>query len=90
MRKSPNSILSRTGAAIFGGYLLANAVSFVVASALPLHQIDAALWAMQLSYFFYAAAAVWAFSAKNAGTAWLGLLGGSAFSLLIWVGAKVL
>tara|TARA_B100000446_G_scaffold75853_1_gene71736 strand:- start:8408 stop:8680 length:273 start_codon:yes stop_codon:yes gene_type:complete len=84
MRKSPSSIVSRTGAAIVGGYVLANCMAFALAAALPLHQIDATLMAMQLTYLFYAVAAIWAFAANRARTAWLGLVAPSGIALLIW------
>ncbi len=84
MRKSPSSIFSRTGAAIVGGYLLANSVAFALAAVLPLHQIDATLMAMQLTYLFYVLAAIWAFAANQARTAWLGLVVASGLALLIW------
>lgn len=84
MRNSPDSIASRTTAAIVGGYIVANTVAFVIAAAMPMNETDAVLTAMQASYLFYAIAVLWAFTAKTARVAWLGLSGTALVTLLIW------
>lgn len=89
MRKSPDSIVSRTGAAIVGGYIVANTVAFVMVAAMPMSEIDAVLVAMQASYLFYALAALWAFAAKTARIAWAGLSGTALVTLLIWAGLRL-
>lgn len=89
MRRSPDAIVSRALAAVVGGYIVANAIAFALAATLPLSQTDAVLVAMQASYLFYTIAALWAFAAKSALKAWLGLSGATAISLLLWGGMKL-
>jgi len=89
MRRSPDSIASRTAAAIVGGYIVANTVAFVVAAAMPMSEADAVLVAMQVSYLFYAFAVLWAFAAKTARRAWTGLSGTALVTLLIWAGLRL-
>lgn len=84
MRRSPNAIVSRSIAAIFGGYIVANAIGFALAAVLPLPQVDAVLVAMQAGYLFYVVAALWAFTARSAQTVWLGLSGVAVLSLALW------
>jgi len=89
MRNSPDSIGSRTAAAIVGGYIVANTVAFVIAAAMPMTDADAVLVAMQASYLFYAIAVLWAFAAKTARVAWFGLSGTALVTLMIWAGLRL-
>ncbi|MFT7128883.1 MAG: hypothetical protein ACI89U_000991 [Gammaproteobacteria bacterium] len=84
MRRSPNSVISRSIAALLGGFIVANAVGAALAKALPASQTDAVVMAMMLGFLVYALAALWAFAAKSARTAWLGLSGAVLISLSMW------
>ncbi|MBS3936811.1 MAG: DUF3649 domain-containing protein [Sulfuritalea sp.] len=64
------SIAARIAAAVFGGYALAHTLSIALAAALPV----ATLFAIQGSFLAYVAAVLWAFAARSALAAWLGLL----------------
>lgn len=66
------ALLSRSVAALFGGYALA-ALTSVAALALPMDAVDAVLTGMQASFLVYAGAVVWVFAARSARRAWLGL-----------------
>jgi hypothetical protein len=71
-RGGRGALLSRIAAALFGGYALA-ALTSVAALALPMDTVEAVLLGMQASFGVYAGAVVWAFAARNASRAWLGL-----------------
>lgn len=66
-------VLSRTAAAVLGGYALANLGGVALASAWPMARAEATMAALLLSFALYAAAVVWAFAARSAWRAWLGL-----------------
>jgi len=66
-------ILSRTVAAVFGGYALGALAALACAVALPLSRADAVLTGMMLSFAVHAGAVVWVFSVRDAVRAWLGL-----------------
>lgn len=68
------AIGSRCMAAAFGGYAVANAVSIALAASLMLPRSEAALVATQTSFLVWVAAVLWAFAARSALTAWVGLL----------------
>jgi hypothetical protein len=68
-------VLSRSCAAIFGGYALASAVSVVMALALPLAPSQAVLTGMMSGIVLCACAALWAFAVANAWRAWAGIGG---------------
>lgn len=67
-------IAARIAAAVFGGYALAHTLPIALAAALPMARAEAALFAIQGSFLVYTAAVLWAFAARSALTAWLGLL----------------
>ncbi len=69
------TVIFRSIAAIFGGYLVAASLCGFLAVALPLPLVDATLIATMLSFGFYAAAAIRAFSAATTFHAWIELLG---------------
>ncbi|HWK70085.1 MAG TPA: DUF3649 domain-containing protein [Burkholderiaceae bacterium] len=66
-------VASRAAAAILGGYALAAACTALLAVALPIKRSDAVLTATLLSFTVYACAALWAFAARSALHAWLGI-----------------
>jgi len=84
MRRSPDSVLSRSIAAIVGGYALSNLVAIAFVAALPMLQVEAVMTSMMLSFLFYALAAIWAFSAKTAMLSWLGMIVTGLIALLVW------
>jgi hypothetical protein len=68
------SVLSRTVAAVFGGYVVATVASGALAGVLPLPRAEATLTMLMASFAVYTVAIVWVFAARSATTAWLGLL----------------
>ncbi|PTU76156.1 DUF3649 domain-containing protein [Pseudomonas mangrovi] len=83
VRASRWSVASRTLAAALGGYALANSLPVALLAMLPMSAADAALSAIQLSFLVYLGAILWAFAARSAWHAWLGLLLPAAASLLL-------
>ena len=67
-------VLSRSLAAVFGGYALASAATMFLSTYLPLSTLEAVLTATMLSFLIYALAVMWAFAARDAWRAWAGLL----------------
>lgn len=74
-------IASRAAAAILGGYLLASASILACAAVLPGLRAEAVMTTSLLSYAIYTGAALWAFAARSARRAWLGLLAPSTVLL---------
>lgn len=68
-------IAVRAAAAIGGGYALASLVAVALALILPLGRMDAVLAGMMAGLIAYAAAAIWAFAARSALRAWIGMIG---------------
>ena len=71
-------MFSRCVAAVLGGYALANALSVTVVAIIAVSfngmaRSDAVLIAMPLSFVVYTGAVMWAFAARSACTAWVGL-----------------
>lgn len=66
-------VLSRTGAAVFGGYALASASSVLLARLLPTPS-QAVLTGLMVGILVCACAALWAFATATAWRAWAGLL----------------
>ncbi|MDO5626505.1 MAG: DUF3649 domain-containing protein [Pseudomonadota bacterium] len=67
-------ITARAVAAMGGGYVLAALASVVLALWLPTSRAEAVTWGMLASFAVYAGAVMWAFAARSAARAWLGLL----------------
>ena len=67
-------VLSRSLAAIFGGYALASMTTVVCALALPGARGQAVLTGMLLAILVAACAALWAFATRSALRAWVGIL----------------
>ena len=81
------AIAVRVTAAIGGGYGLASLVALALALVLPLGRMDAVLAGMMAGLIAYAAAAVWAFAARSALQAWIGMVGAAVpFAALALVG----
>ncbi|MBL4798691.1 MAG: DUF3649 domain-containing protein [Oleispira sp.] len=74
------SVLSRSIAAIVGGYVLSNLLATFISYLLPMPTVDSVLMSLQLSFLFYSIIIIWIFSAKTANQAWLGLLIACAIS----------
>lgn len=74
------SVLSRTIAAIVGGYVLSNLLAVLISYLLPMQTADSVLLSLQLSFLFYSIVIIWVFSTKTAGKAWLGLFIACAMS----------
>ncbi|NIE76430.1 DUF3649 domain-containing protein [Pantoea sp. Tr-811] len=67
-------VLSRSLAALLGGYLLASMASICITLLAPLPQVDATMTGMMLSFVFYLLAFLWCFACRSAWRAWLGVL----------------
>lgn len=67
------AVVSRSFAAILGGYVVAALFTAALAVWLPGSRAEATLTATMLSFAVYAGAVVWVFAARTAGRAWLGL-----------------
>ncbi|RTR34509.1 hypothetical protein [Shewanella atlantica] len=87
IRSQPINIMSRSFAAIFAGYLVAATGSGLLALIIPLPASQSVLIAMMLSFSFYVAAAIWAFSVGTSRQAWRDLLLISAilYIFILWV-----
>lgn len=68
------AIGARVSAAVFGGYALAHTLPMAVSAALPVAKADATLTAIQTSFLVFTGAVMWAFAARSAFAAWMGLL----------------
>jgi hypothetical protein len=66
-------VLSRTCAAILGGYALASATTLLMSLALPLPRSQAVLTGMMSGIVVCACAALWAFATRSALRAWAGI-----------------
>lgn len=80
-------VLSRTLAAILGGYALAAASAAFLALALPMERSQAVLTGMLVAIALCACAALWAFATRTALRAWAGIALPTA---LLWLGAHLL
>ncbi|MFJ7884493.1 iron transporter [Pseudomonas sp. NPDC096917] len=65
-------ILSRTLAAMVGGYVFTYAFTAALAQLLPLDNVDSLLVASLLSFAIYTCAILWAFIARHQWSAWMG------------------
>ncbi|MDU9389845.1 DUF3649 domain-containing protein [Pseudomonas japonica] len=68
------AVASRCLAALLGGYLLASMASVCLSLWLPLSRPEAVLSGMMSAFLFYLGAFLWAFAARTAARAWLGIL----------------
>lgn len=67
-------ILSRSAAAVLGGYALTYAVTVCLTLLLPLDRTEAMLTGAMVSFAVYTGAILWAFAASTPRRAWIGLL----------------
>jgi len=65
-------ILSRTVAALVGGYGFTYAFTAALARLLPLDDVDSLIVSSLLSFVVYTFAILWAFAARNQARAWMG------------------
>lgn len=63
-------LLSRSAAALLGGYALSYAASACLARILPLSAADAVIVATLPAFIFYTVAILWAFACRDALRAW--------------------
>ena len=78
-------ILSRTAAAVLGGYGLASLVAACCAAGLGPPRSEAVLTGMLLSFAVHAGAAVYVFAARSAWRAWGGIaLPSALLGALLW------
>ena len=75
-------ILSRSAAALFGGYALSYAASACLARILPLPAGDAVIVATLPAFIVYTAAILWAFASRDALRAWAPLVLAAPLSLI--------
>ncbi len=80
-------VLSRSLAAIFGGYALAATCSMFFAVALPGARSQAVLTGMLVGIVLCACAALWAFATRTALRAWVGIALPTA---VFWLGTLIL
>jgi len=73
LRHPRAGVASRSLAAILGGYALAATTSSFLALALPMDRAQAVLTGMLLAIVACACAALWAFAARSALRAWIGI-----------------
>lgn len=76
------NVISRSIAAIFGGYVLSNLCAILLSYLLPLTTLDSVLLSLQLSFLFYSIIIVYVFSVKTACSAWRGLIIACFISIL--------
>lgn len=84
MTRSPAwlQILSRSSAALLGGYAVSYAASACLARILPLAATDAVIVATLPAFLFYTAAILWAFACRDALRAWAPLVLAAPLSLI--------
>lgn len=81
-------VAARTGAAVFGGYVLAAAFALALTGILPLSAPEAAITGALPSFAVHTAAVLWAFATGDAMRAWAGLLLPAALcGAIAWLGA---
>lgn len=68
------AIVSRTTAAIIGGYGVAASATAFLSVLLPWARADAVITATLLSFIVYTCAVLWVFAARNAWQAWIGIV----------------
>ena len=75
-------LLSRSAAALLGGYALSYAASACLARILPLSAADAVIVATLPAFIFYTVAILWAFACRDALRAWAPLARAAPFALI--------
>lgn len=88
MRPDRISLVFRIAATVLGGYALAAAASIWLSYVVPMARAEATLTGLLISFALFAAAVVWAFAARTARRAWIGLLAPTVlFAGLAWIAA---
>ncbi|MCH7343387.1 iron transporter [Pelomonas sp. CA6] len=83
------AVLSRSLAALAGGYLLASALAAACALHLPLERVEATMTGTLLGNLAYALAVLGAFAARSAARAWVWTLGPAALlGLAVWAAPR--
>lgn len=77
------AVVSRALAAILGGYGFASVAVVFLSYALPMPRAEAVMTATLLGFAIHVGAALWAFAARTALAAWLGLLSGGGILGLV-------
>jgi hypothetical protein len=80
-------VLSRSLAAIVGGYALAATCAMFFAVALPIARAQAVLTGMLVAIVLCACAALWAFATRTALRAWIGI---ATPATMFWLGSLAL
>jgi hypothetical protein len=79
-------VISRTTAAIGGGYALTDAATLLLARVSPFRPLDRVMTSMMMSFPLYAAIVIWGFAARSVLRVWLLLaIGTLGCSLLAWL-----
>ena len=82
-RQSLSVLLYRASAAIFGGYLLANATAILFSLLASKQSAEGVMFGMLASYFIYALTIMWVFHTKTVRQAWSAVLLTSLFCLMV-------
>ncbi len=84
------AVLSRTVAAVAGGYGLTALCTIVAARYLPMAPADAVMTATMLSFAIFTCAVIWVFAARSAWRAWAGLAAPALLlALAAWGGSML-
>ena len=75
------TVISRTLAAVVGGYLATAGCAALFALILPMDKADSTLLSMMLSFILWASLAIYAFAAKSSAKVWLLIASMVAISL---------
>jgi len=78
------SVASRVLAAGLGGYFLANAAAALGSAVLPGTRVEAVTWMTTAAFLAHLIAILWAFAARSALRAWIGI-GGPALACMVAV-----
>lgn len=81
MTSERSSVASRVLAAGLGGYFLANAAAALGSAVIPVTPVEAVTWMTVAAFLIYLVAILWAFAARSALRAWIGI-GGPALGCM--------
>ncbi len=70
MASSAVQVIQRIIAAVFGGYVLAAAVSACLSYVMPMSRVEATLTGMLVSFLLYVAVVMWVFAVKSLKRMW--------------------
>lgn len=84
------AVVSRTLAAVFGGYALAAATAASLAIWLPMARVEAVVTASMLGFVAYVVGVLWVFAASNAWRAWRGIMAPTLLLAgMFWLGSSL-